>query len=293
MPTAKEIWAKVKKIQFKTDRLINSVLCGQYASVFKGVGIEFEEVRLYQPGDDIRAIDWNVTARTGKPYIKRYVEERELTVMLLVDLSASQYFGSVNALKSDLTAEIAALLSFLAIKNNDQVGLLLFSDCCEKYLPPQKGRRHVLRVIREILGYRPSGKKTDLAAALGYLNTILKRRSIVFILSDFFDTRFEKALQGLKRRHDVIAIRIEDPREESLPEIGLLCLQDLETGYRTMIDTSEKKVRAEIQARVFVQRKKLERLFRKNKIDYITVSTGYSYLEPLQKLFLKRERRIG
>lgn len=293
MPTAKEIWAKVKKIQFKTDRLINSVLCGQYASVFKGVGIEFEEVRLYQPGDDIRAIDWNVTARTGKPYIKRYVEERELTVMLLVDLSASQYFGSVNALKSDLTAEIAALLSFLAIKNNDQVGLLLFSDCCEKYLPPQKGRRHVLRVIREILGYRPSGKKTDLAAALGYLNTILKRRSIVFILSDFFDTRFEKALQGLKRRHDVIAIRIEDPREESLPEIGLLCLQDLETEYRTMIDTSEKKVRAEIQARVFVQRKKLERLFRKNKIDYITVSTGYSYLEPLQKLFLKRERRIG
>ncbi|HEY8343574.1 MAG TPA: DUF58 domain-containing protein [Bacillota bacterium] len=293
MPTAKEIWAKVKKIQFKTDRLINSVLCGQYASVFRGVGIEFEEVRLYQPGDDIRAIDWNVTARTGRPYIKRYVEERELTVMLLVDLSASQYFGSVNALKSDLAAEISALLSFLAIKNNDQVGLLLFSDCCEKYLPPQKGRRHVLRVIREILGYCPSGKKTDLAAALGYLNTILKRRSIVFILSDFFDTHFEKALQGLKRRHDVIAVRIEDPREESLPEIGLLRLQDLETGYRTMIDTSEEKVRAEIQARVFVRRKNLERLFRKNKIDYITVSTGYSYLEPLQKLFLKRERRIG
>lgn len=293
MPTAKEIWAKVKKIQFKTDRLINSVLCGQYASVFRGVGIEFEEVRLYQPGDDIRAIDWNVTARTGRPYIKRYVEERELTVMLLVDLSASQYFGSVNALKSDLAAEISALLSFLAIKNNDQVGLLLFSDCCEKYLPPQKGRRHVLRVIREILGYCPSGKKTDLAAALGYLNTILKRRSIVFILSDFFDTHFEKALQGLKRRYDVIAVRIEDPREESLPEIGLLRLQDLETGYRTMIDTSEEKVRAEIQARVFVRRKNLERLFRKNKIDYITVSTGYSYLEPLQKLFLKRERRIG
>lgn len=293
MPTAKEIWAKVKKIQFKTDRLINSVLCGQYASVFRGVGIEFEEVRLYQPGDDIRAIDWNVTARTGRPYIKRYVEERELTVMLLVDLSASQYFGSVNTLKSDLAAEISALLSFLAIKNNDQVGLLLFSDCCEKYLPPQKGRRHVLRVIREILGYCPSGKKTDLAAALGYLNTILKRRSIVFILSDFFDTHFEKALQGLKRRHDVIAVRIEDPREESLPEIGLLRLQDLETGYRTMIDTSEEKVRAEIQARVFVRRKNLERLFRKNKIDYITVSTGYSYLEPLQKLFLKRERRIG
>lgn len=293
MPTAKDIWAKVKKIQFKTDRLINSVLCGQYASVFRGVGIEFEEVRLYQPGDDIRAIDWNVTARTGRPYIKRYVEERELTVMLLVDLSASQYFGSVNALKSDLAAEISALLSFLAIKNNDQVGLLLFSDCCEKYLPPQKGRRHVLRVIREILGYCPSGKKTDLAAALGYLNTILKRRSIVFILSDFFDTHFEKALQGLKRRHDVIAVRIEDPREESLPEIGLLRLQDLETGYRTMIDTSEEKVRAEIQARVFVRRKNLERLFRKNKIDYITVSTGYSYLEPLQKLFLKRERRIG
>lgn len=293
MPTAKEIWAKVKKIQFKTDRLINSVLSGQYASVFRGVGIEFEEVRLYQPGDDIRSIDWNVTARTGSPYIKRYVEERELSVMLLVDLSASQYFGSVNALKSDLAAEISALLSFLAIKNNDQVGLLLFSDCCEKYLPPQKGRRHVLRVIREILGYRPSEKKTDLAAALGYLNTILKRRSIVFILSDFFDTEFEKALQGLKRRHDVIAIRIEDPREESLPEIGLIRLQDVETGYNAMIDTSEEKARAEIQARVFVRRKKLERLFRKNKIDYVTVSTGYSYLEPLQKLFLKRERRIG
>ena len=285
MPTAKEIWAKVKKIQFKTDRLINSVLCGQYASVFKGVGIEFEEVRLYQPGDDIRAIDWNVTARTGKPYIKRYVEERELTVMLLVDLSASQYFGSVNALKSDLTAEIAALLSFLAIKNNDQVGLLLFSDCCEKYLPPQKGRRHVLRVIREILGYRPSGKKTDLAAALGYLNTILKRRSIVFILSDFFDTRFEKALQGLKRRHDVIAIRIEDPREESLPEIGLLCLQDLETGYRTMIDTSEKKVRAEIQARVFVQRKNWRGCSERIRSTISLSPRGYSYLEPLQNSF--------
>lgn len=290
---AKEIWAKVKKIQFKTDKLINSVVSGQYASVFKGVGIEFDEVRPYQPGDDVRSIDWNVTARTGTPYIKRYIEERELTVMLVVDLSASQYFGSVNALKSDLTAEISALLSFLAIKNNDQVGLLLFSDYCEQYLPPQKGRRHVLRVIREILGYRPSGKKTNIAGALNYLNRILKRRSIVFILSDFFDTDFERDLQGLKRRHDVIAIRIEDPREESLPEIGLVRLQDGETGYQTLIDTTDAKVRAEIQARVFVRNKKLERLFRRNKIDFVTVSTSYSYLEPLQKLFLKRERRIG
>ena len=208
-----ELLKKVRKIQFKVSKLSTDVVSGHYISAFKGSGIEFDEVREYIPGDDIRAIDWNVTARTGSPHIKRYVEERELTVILMVDLSASQRFGTVNNLKSELAAEISALLAFLAIKNNDKVGLLIFSDHCERFLPPQKGRRHVLRVIREILAYQPSGIKTDIQEALGFVNRVIKHRGIVFLLSDFMDNGFEQSLRSTTKRHDVVAISLEDPRD--------------------------------------------------------------------------------
>jgi uncharacterized protein (DUF58 family) len=288
----KEILKKVEKIQLKVNRLINDAMSGHYTSVFKGLGIEFDEVREYMPGDDVRAIDWNVTARTGSPFVKRYVEERELTVILIVDLSASQRFGTVNSLKSDLAAEISALLAFLAIKNNDKVGLLIFSDHCEKYVPPQKGRRHVLRVVREILGYEPSGTGTDIREALNFINRIVKHRSIVFLVSDFLTLDFEKALKNMTQRHDVVAIKIEDPREYEIPSLGLIEFQDCETGERVLLDTSHAPVREEIKRKAFRRKEDTIRLFKKNKVDYIDIITGRSYLEPLQKFFLKRERRI-
>lgn len=287
-----EILKKVKKIQFKMARLTNDVMSGHYVSAFKGVGIEFDEVREYVHGDDIRAIDWNVTARHGNPFIKRYVEERELTVILIVDLSASQYFGTTNALKSELAAEISALLAFLAIKNNDKVGLLIFSDHCERFLPPQKGRRHVLRVIREILAYEPSGKGTNIPEALNYVNRIVKHRSIVFLISDFMDQNFEKALKNSTKRHDIVAINLFDTREFELPPLGLMEMEDCETGEKVLIDTSYPSVREMVKRKAYERFDRVIKLFKQNKIDFIEISTDKPYIEPLQKFFLKREQRI-
>ncbi len=289
---AKETLKKVKKIQLKISRLSNDAMSGHYTSVFKGMGIEFDEVRAYIPGDDVRAIDWNVTARTGIPYIKRYIEERELTIMLLVDLSASQRFGTINSLKSDLAAEISALLAFLAIQNNDKVGLLIFSDHAETFIPPQKGRHHVLRVVREILSYRPTGTRTNISAALEFVNRILKHRSIIFLLSDFLDTEFERPLQHLSRHHDLIAIDINDPREFEMPSVGLVELEDRETGARITLDTSESSVRDIIKNEAIKRKNATNKLFKHNRIDRIEISTDRSYVEPLQKFFRKRERRI-
>lgn len=288
----KEILKKVKKIQLKMTRLSDEAMAGHYASVFKGMGMEFAEVREYVTGDDVRAIDWNVTARSGSPYVKRYMEERELTLVLLVDLSASQRFGTVNSLKSELAAEISALLAFLAIKNNDKVGLLIFSDHCERFVPPQKGRRHVLRVVREILAYHPRGTGTRLSEALTFINKILPQRSVVFLVSDFLDTGFEKALKSTAGRHDLIGVRLSDPRESELPALGLIELEDGETGTRFLVDSSAPRVRELFAQRVQFRRETIQRIFKKCRVDMIEISTGKSYLEPLQRFFIKRERRI-
>jgi uncharacterized protein (DUF58 family) len=288
----KEILKKVKRIQLKVSRLSNDVVSGHYVSAFKGVGIEFDEVRQYIPGDDIRSIDWNVTARTGDPYVKRFVEERELTVILMVDLSASQRFGSVNTLKSDLAAEISALLAFLAIKNNDKVGLLIFSDTCELYLPPQKGRYHVLRVVREILAYQPTGTGTNIPNALNFINKVIKHRSIVFLISDFLSGGFEKPLKSIVKHHDLIAINIADPREFQLPALGLIDLLDSESKTRVVVDTSSFAVREGIKRNAWERFNETAKLFKRNKVDFVEISTAKSYLEPLQKLFLKRQKRI-
>jgi uncharacterized protein (DUF58 family) len=289
---SKEIRAKVRKIQLKVSKVITDVMAGHYVSAFKGVGIEFDEVREYQPGDDIRSIDWNVTARAGTPFIKRYVEERELTVMLVVDLSASQRFGTAQALKGDLAAEISALLAFLAIKNHDKVGLVIFSDNIEKYVPPQKGRRHVLRVIREILSYQARGTGTNLPEALHFVNRVVKHRSIVFLISDFLNVDFEKALKSAVRRHDLIAIGLSDPKESDLPPLGLIELEDLETGQKILVDSSDAQVRREINAQALRHQAQTAKLFKSNKVDYLNLSTHTPYLEPLQKFFLKRARRL-
>ncbi|HEY8463282.1 MAG TPA: DUF58 domain-containing protein [Bacillota bacterium] len=289
---AKEILQKVRKIQLKVSKLSTDVVSGHYLSAFKGSGIEFDEVQEYIPGDDVRAIDWNVTARTGSPYIKRYVEERELTVVLVVDLSASQRFGTVNTLKSELSAEIAALLAFLAINNNDKVALLIFSDHCELYLPPQKGRKHVLRVIREILAYQPSGVTTNLQEALGFINRVIKHRGIVFILSDFIATDFEPALKSMTRRHDVVAISLEDPGEFELLPLGLIELQDSETGERVLVDTESAAVREVFQRNTLARIDRTVKLFNSCKVDYLRVSTAKPYINTLQQFFLIREHRI-
>lgn len=289
---SKEIREKVRKIQLKVNKVIDDVMAGYYVSAFKGAGIEFDEVREYQPGDDIRTIDWNVTARAGTPFIKRYIEERELTVMLVVDLSASQRFGTALNLKSEIAAEISALLAFLAIKNHDKVGLLIFSDTLEKYVPPQKGRRHVLRVIREILTYRAKGAGTNLPEALHFVNRVIKHRSIVFLISDFLADDFEKPLKNTVRRHDLVAIGINDPRETELPNLGLIELEDLETGQIRLIDTADANVRNQIKRNALQQQAQTAKLFKGNKVDYINLSTHTPYLEPLQKFFLKRARRL-
>src|SRR5512135_279787 len=247
MLTSEQLKA-VRKIQIRTSHLVSDLFAGQYHSVFKGRGMEFAEVRQYLPGDDVRTIDWNVTARTGAPHVKRYVEERELTVMLLVDASASTHFGTVRQLKSEMAAELAALFAFSAITNNDKVGLVMFSDHVELALPPKKGTRHVLRVIREVLSFSPKGRGTDIAAALEHLNHVSKRRCVTFVISDFLDTRARLALKIANRRHDVIAVVLDDPRDLTLPDVGLLEVQDAESGELMLVDTGDKRVRREFEA---------------------------------------------
>jgi uncharacterized protein (DUF58 family) len=253
--------------------------------------MEFAEVRLYQPGDDVRTIDWNVTARTGTPYVKRYAEERELTVMLLVDASASTWFGSVRQLKSALAAELGALFAFSAITNNDKVGLVIFTDRIELALPPRKGTRHVLRVIRELLSIRPVGRGTDLPAALEHLRHVTRRRAVVFCVSDFLDPGWRQALAIAARRHDLIAVVLEDPREAELPDVGLVELEEAETGERYVVDTGDARVRAAFAERAAAARAERDRTLRAADVDAVVVRTDRPYTEPLLRFFRMRERR--
>ena len=290
MLTSEQLKA-VRKIQIRTSHLVSDLFAGQYQSVFKGRGMEFAEVRHYLPGDDVRTIDWNVTARTGVPHVKRFVEERELTVMLLVDASASTHFGTVKQLKSEMAAEMAALFAFSAITNNDKVGLLMFSDHVELALPPKKGTRHVLRVIREALSFTPQGHGTDIAAALEHLNRVTKRRCVTFVISDFLDTGARLALKIANRRHDIIAVVLDDPRDLALPAIGLIALQDAETGQQILLDTGDSRLRREFEERAAAARRDRERMLRAVDVDAIVVRTDRPYTEALLRFFRMRERR--
>jgi len=281
----------VRKIQIRTSHLVSDLFAGQYQSVFKGRGMEFAEVRLYQPGDDVRTIDWNVTARTGVPHVKRFAEERELTVMLLVDASASTLFGSVRQTKQSLAAELGALLAFSAITNNDKVGLVMFSDRIELALPPRKGNRHVLRVIRDILSLAPQGRGTDIAGALEHLRHVTKRRCVVFVISDFLTPGWKRALRIASRRHDVIAVALEDPREAEMPNVGLVELEEAETGERYVVDTGDARVRAELTRQAARARDERERTLRSADVDTIVVSTDRPYTQAILRFFRMRERR--
>ena len=288
----KEVLKKVRQIEIRTNREVTDVLGGQYHSVFKGRGMEFEEVREYLPGDEVRAIDWNVTARFGHPFIKKFREERELTVMLVVDVSASGLFGSVRQSKNELAAELAAVLAFSAIRNSDKVGVILFTDRIEKYIAPKKGRRHVLRVIREILAFQPQATGTDIGQALDYLNHVQRRRAVSFLVSDFQDEDFQRKLRVTGQRHDVIALSIRDPREEELPAVGLLELRDAETGQRAMVDTFDRQVRAAFSQKAQERLDMLRQVFRSTAVDKVEIRTDSDYMQPLIKFFRMRERRI-
>ena len=287
----REILRKIRRIEIRTRKLVNESLAGGYHSVFKGRGMEFSEVREYQVGDDVRSIDWNVTSRMGHPFVKKYVEERELTVILLVDASASGQFGSVEQAKSEVMAEICALLAFSAIQNNDRVGLILFTDQVEKFVPPRKGQRHVLRVIREVLYHRPQGRGTDLAAALEYLGRVIRRRAVVFLVSDFLTEGFDRQLRIANGTHDLVALWVQDPREVDLPPVGMLALEDAETGEVRVVDTQSAALRRAFHDAAEEGRGELRGLFRRLSIDSVELSTGEPYDIPLVRFFEERARR--
>lgn len=287
----KELLKQVREIEIRTKGLVNQVFSGEYHSVFKGRGMEFSEVREYQFGDDIRNIDWNVTARFGHPYVKIFEEERELTVIMMVDLSGSLAFGSKEKTKQRIAAEVSAILSFSALKNNDKVGLLLFTDKIEKFVPPRKGRKHVLRIVREVLSFKPEGNRTNLKAALEYLNRAVKKRAIVFLLSDFIDEGFEKILRIVSKKHDLIGLVLEDKREKEIPKIGLVKFVDPETQQESWIDTNSRFFHQNFitYTKQLSERRKF--IFRSNKIDSVNISTGENYIKPLVQFFKLRERR--
>lgn len=295
----KDLFKKIRRIEISTQRLVTDVFAGQYHSVFKGQGIEFDEVREYQFGDEIRTIDWNVTARTGKPHVKKYIEERELTVMILVDVSLSCRFGTINHLKSQLAAEISALLALSAIRNNDKVGLIIFTDRIEKFIPPRKGRQHVLRVIREVLYFEPQGQSTNIVEALEYLNRVTTHKTITFLISDFFSSQhfltqdevLKKRLAIANRRHDLIAVVLNDPRELILEESGILLLEDAETKECFYLDTTNPVIRQRYLEDNQKRQEELKRLFRINGIDFINIMTNQSYADEFVKFFLKRRKR--
>jgi len=293
----KEIVKKLRKIEIHTARLANDQLAGSYHSVFKGRGMAFSEVRQYQPGDDVRFIDWNVSARMQDTYVKIFTEEREMTVMLLVDLSASERFGAVGRPKLETIAEVAALLAFSAIKNNDRVGLIMFTDRVERFVPPKKGKGHVMRVIAEILNAKPEGKGTDLRSALDMLGHVLKRRSVVFLLSDFIEgpgssgPSYEKPLRLAAARHDLIPIEVADRREEELPDLGLVLCEDLETGELFEVDTSSRHAQSVYGLRVAKERANRDQLFAKLSLDHLRIQTDRSYVKPIVDLFRLRQKR--
>ena len=286
-----EILKKVRLLEIKTRHLVNDIFGGEYHSAFKGMGMEFAEVREYQPGDDIRDIDWNVTARTGKPFIKKFDEERELSVMLIVDVSASGYFGSGKNLKSDLIIELASILSFSAIKNNDKVGLILFSDQIEKFIPPNKGKSHVLRVIRELIYFQTEDKRTNIPEALDYTLKVLKRKSVIFLLSDFLDNNYETSLKLLNQKHDLICMQILDPSEIIIPDLGLIKMHDVESGKTFWVDTSNKKYIKEMKDNFLAKDETQKQFFKKNRIDLVQINTKHSYIEPLVDFFNQRISR--
>jgi len=286
----KEVLQKVRRIEIRTRSIVESILSGEYQSVFKGRGMEFSEVRTYIEGDDVRSIDWNVTARMGQPYVKKHVEERELTVMLVVDASLSGHFGSVDRFKDEIGVELCALLAFSAIKNNDRVGLIIFTSEVEKYIPPKKGKNHVLRVIRELLYFRPKKHGTDIGAALSYLNRVCTKKSVVFCVSDFAATGFETSMRVAGKRHDLVAITLTDPREKTLPDVGLIELVDPETGTTVLVDSRDKSLRTVFAGESEKRRRELSTFFRANNIDEIPVSTESDYVDPLVKFFRKREK---
>lgn len=293
---SKELLKRLKRIEIHTSRLANDQLVGTYASVFKGRGLAFDEVRMYQPGDDVRFIDWNVTARTSAPHVKVFREEREMTVMLLVDLSGSQDFGTVGAPKRQLVAEIAAVLAFSAVKNNDRVGLVIFTDEVERVVPPRKGPRHVMRVVTEILEASPHGRGSNIARALDVLGHIARRRAVAFVVSDFLDDGYEHSLRVSAARHDIVPVTVSDPRETELPNVGLILAEDLETSEPVWLDTSSPAVRESFKRRALAQRLERDGLFRRLGLDSISVSTAQydksAYVRPLVEFFRRRARRM-
>ncbi len=288
----KEIIKKIRRIEIQTNRLVNDLIGGEYHSVFKGRGMEFSEVREYQTGDDIRTIDWNVTARMGHPFVKKFVEERELTVMLLVDMSQSNIFGTCNQLKQEIATEICALIAFSAIKNNDKVGLIIFTDKIEKYVPPVKGSKHVLRLIRELLYTNPEGKQTDMKVALDYLNRVTNRKTVSFLVSDFLNTGYEKALRIANKRHDLIAISITDPRELEFPDVGYVYLTDAETGEQILINTGDPDFRNTFAKMSKKNREDRTWMFKSINIDSVDIKTDKSYVVPLVIFFKARAKRF-
>ncbi|MFC1512419.1 DUF58 domain-containing protein [bacterium] len=288
----KEIFAHIRRIEIKTGKLVNDIFAGQYSSVFKGRGMEFAEVRDYQHGDDVRSIDWNVTARMNHPYVKRFTEERELTVMLLVDMSASLSFGTQHKFKADIAAEIASILAFSAIKNNDKVGMIIFTNVVEKYILPKKGKQHILRLIREILYFKPKNKTTNMKTALEYVNDILKRKAVMFLISDFECGGYERMIRITGKRHDLISIVLRDIREDDLPDVGIIQVKDNETDELIDINTSDENFKGFWQKRVLENKQERENLFKKSGMDFINIYTDKSYVEPLIKFFKYRERKF-
>mgnify|MGYP001426009639 CR=1 FL=1 len=286
-----EILKKIRRIELRTRRLVDTAFAGAYQSVFKGRGMNFEEVREYLPGDEIRTIDWNVTARMNTPYVKKFTEEREMTVMLVVDVSASGSYGSVESSKRELAAEVASILAFSAIQNNDKVGLILFTDEIELFIPPKKGRLHTLRLIREMLYFEPRRKGTDIAQAIDYLNKVVSRRAVVFLVSDFLAGDFVKPLTVAAKRHDVVAMPVIDPGEEELPQVGIVTLEDAETGEQIDINTSNRAVANAFAVLEEKRHAELSRVFRQRRIDVIALRTDRDYLVPLRSFFETRERR--
>jgi uncharacterized protein (DUF58 family) len=291
--TPREVLRRVRRIEIRTRRLVEESLAGSYHSVFRGRGMEFAEVREYEPGDDVRTVDWNVSARMGHPFVKKFTEERELTVVLAVDASGSERFGTANRTKAELSAEIGALLAFSAIRNNDRVGLLLFTDRVERFVPPRKGRDHAQRVLRDLLAFEPEGKGTDIARALEALRRAVTKRAVVFLVSDFQDDGYERTLRVVSRKHDVVAIAISDPRERALPPVGIVAVVDPETGARTLVDASSARVRKTYSDLAEASARRVRETMRRTGVDLLELSTHTPYETPLLRFFRERARRVA
>jgi uncharacterized protein (DUF58 family) len=289
----KELIKRIRKLEIATRKVVSDMLAGQYQSVFKGRGMAFSEVRQYQPGDEVRTIDWNVTARMNDTYVKVFTEERELTVMLIVDVSASKEFGSKERSKAEMAAEVAAQIAFSAIANNDRVGLILFSDRVEKVVPPRKGKKHVLRVVSDILSFKPAGKGTDINAGLDYLSRIAKRKAVTFLISDFLTRDYDKALRIVSRRHDLVPVVLSDPFEAEFPALGLVNLEDAETGQRWLVDTSDPRVRGRFRLLMEKRREERTKIFRKLQLDHVELKAGEDYAGALHRFFRARSRRMA